>query len=71
MCCGSGESGHIKNGPSTDCQDNRVAINVKVVKVFVYLEEPVWIILYLLPPRNTQRWSNESHGTPMRFEIVS
>jgi len=37
MYCGSGESGHIKNGPATDCQDNRVAINVKVVKFIVYL----------------------------------
>jgi hypothetical protein len=37
MCCSSGESGHIKNGPTTDSQDNRVAINVKAVKLFVYL----------------------------------
>jgi hypothetical protein len=71
VCCSSGESGHIKNGPAPDCQDNRVAINVKVVKLFVYLEEPAWIILYLLPPRNTKRRSNKSHGIPMRFEIIS
>jgi hypothetical protein len=37
MCCSGGESGHIKNGPATDCQNNRVAINVKAVKLFVYL----------------------------------
>jgi hypothetical protein len=37
MCCSSGESSHIKNGPAPDGQDNRVAIDMKVVKIFVYL----------------------------------
>lgn len=31
MCCSSGESGHIKNGPTPDRQDNRVAIDMKVM----------------------------------------
>jgi hypothetical protein len=37
MCCRSGESSHIKNGPTPDRQDNRVAIDMKVMKLFVYL----------------------------------
>jgi hypothetical protein len=37
MCRSGGESSHIKNGPASDRQDNRVTVNMKVMKLFVYL----------------------------------
>ena len=37
VCCRSGESSHIENGPTSDRQDNRMAIDMKTVNLFVYL----------------------------------